>query len=110
MRAFYLLAALAGIALNLAALGQDGHNGYASKTASFLNANILSWLASEDPDVILLKIGTSSQDQSGLQTLVNTITTTKPGCHLISAQIMTKYTYQPGTVTATATGSSCGWK
>lgn len=81
-------------ALNLATLGQDGHNGYAGKTASYLNANISSWLASQDPDIILLKIGTNAQDQTGLQTLVNTITTTKPECHLIIAQIMPKYTYQ----------------
>jgi lysophospholipase L1-like esterase len=85
-------------ALNLAAIGQDGNNGYAGKTASFLNTGISSWLASQDPNIILLKIGTNSQDQPGLQTLVNTITTTKPDCHLIIAQIMPKYTYQQGIV------------
>jgi hypothetical protein len=74
--------------LNLGSLGQDGNNGYAGKTASFLNTNIASWLASQDPDIILLKIGTNSLDQSGLQTLVNTITTTEPDCHVIIAQIM----------------------
>jgi hypothetical protein len=85
-------------ALNLVTLGQDGNNGYAGETASFLNANISSWLASQDPDIILLKIGTNGQDQAGLQTLVNTITTTKPNCHLIIAQIMPKSTYQQGIV------------
>jgi hypothetical protein len=85
-------------ALNLVTLGQDGNNGYAGETASFLNANISSWLASQDPDIILLKIGTNGQDQAGLQTLVNTITTTKPDCHLIIAQIMPKYTFQQGIV------------
>lgn len=85
-------------AIDLVTLGQDGNNGYAGETASFLNANISSWLASQDPDIILLKIGTNGQDQAGLQTLVNTITTTEPGCHLIIAQIMPKYTYQQGIV------------
>jgi hypothetical protein len=84
--------------LDLRTFGQDGHRGYGGKTASFLNSNILSWLATDNPDIILLKIGTNSQDQSGLETLVNTITTTKPDCHLIIAQIMPKYTYQQGIV------------
>jgi hypothetical protein len=84
--------------IDLVTLGQDGNNGYAGETASYLNANISSWLASQDPDIILLKIGTNGQDQAGLQTLVNTITTTEPDCHLIIAQIMPKYTYQQGIV------------
>ena len=85
-------------ALDLRDFNQDGHRGYGGQTASFLNSNILDWLASDDPDIILLKIGTNSQDQSGLDTLVNTITTTKPDCHLIIAQIMPKYGYQQGIV------------
>lgn len=84
--------------LDLREFGQDGHRGYGGKAASYLNSNILTWLASDDPDIILLKIGTNSQDQSGLDTLVNTITTTKPDCHLIIAQIMPKFGYQQGIV------------
>lgn len=83
-------------AINLATLGQDGNNGHAGDKASDLNASISSWLASKDPDVILLKIGTNgyqAADRTDLQTLVNTITTTKPNCHLILAQIMPRYTY-----------------
>lgn len=82
--------------LDLAALGQDANNGYAGKDAAFLNGGISSWLASQDPDIILLKIGTNGyqpSDRTDLQALVNTITTTKPGCHLILAQIMSRYTY-----------------
>jgi hypothetical protein len=84
--------------LDLREFGQDGHRGYGGKTASYLNSNILNWLASDNPDIILLKIGTNSQDQGGLNTLVNTITTTKPAAHLIIAQIMPKYAYQQGIV------------
>jgi hypothetical protein len=84
--------------LDLRDFGQDSHNGYGGKTASFLNANIASWLASDDPDIILLKIGTNSQDQNGLNTLVNTIVTTKPNAYLIIAGIMPKYSYQQGIV------------
>jgi hypothetical protein len=82
--------------LNLETLGQAANNGYAGKDATFLNGGISSMLASEDPDIILLKIGTNgyaTSDRTALQTLVNTITTTKPACHLIIAQIMPRYTY-----------------
>lgn len=83
-------------AINLETLGQDGHNGYAGEDAAYLNANISSWLSSQDPDIILLKIGTNGyqpSDRTDLQALVNTITTTKPDCHLIIAQIMPRYTF-----------------
>lgn len=82
--------------LNLETLGQAANNGYAGKDAAFLNQGIFSMLASQDPDIILLKIGTNGyaqSDRTALQTLVNTITTTKPACHLIIAQIMPRYTY-----------------
>jgi hypothetical protein len=83
-------------ALDLRTFRQDGHRGYGGKTASYLNSNILAWLASDDPDIILLKIGTNSQDQSGLNTLISTITTNNPDSHVIVAEIMPKYSYQAG--------------
>jgi len=82
--------------LNLETLGQAANNGYAGKDATFLNGGISSMLASQDPDIILLKIGTNgyaASDRTALQTLVNTITTAKPACRLIIAQIMPRYTY-----------------
>lgn len=82
--------------LNLETLGQAANNGYAGEDAAFLNGGISSWLANQDPDIILLKIGTNGyaqSDRTALQTLVNTITTTEPACHLIIAQIMPRYTY-----------------
>jgi lysophospholipase L1-like esterase len=85
-------------AFDLRALGQDGHRGYGGKAANYLNPNILTWLASDNPDVILLKIGTNSQDQAGLNTLVDTITTARPATHLILAQIMPRFSYHQGTV------------
>ncbi len=84
---------------DLAALGQNAHNSEGGKTVTYLNDNILAWLAADDPDVILLKIGTNGGwDTAGLNTLVNTITTTKPNVHLIIAQIIPRYTYGLGTV------------
>jgi hypothetical protein len=78
---------------DLAALGQNAHNGKGGTDVTYLNNNILTWLAADDPDVILLKIGTNNRDTTGLNTLVNTITTTKPNVHLIIAQIIPRYTY-----------------
>jgi hypothetical protein len=85
-------------AIDLVGLGQAAHNGYQGQNATFVNANILTWLAADNPDIILLMIGTVSQDQSGLDTLVNTITTTKPDAQLIIAEIIPKYTYQQAVV------------
>lgn len=79
-------------------LGLDGHRGYGGKTAGFLNDNILTYLAEDDPHIILLKIGTNKQDQVALDTLVDTITTTKPDAHLIIAQIIPKVSYQQSIV------------
>jgi len=83
-------------AFDLRDLGQDHHRGYGGQAANFLNNNIVNWLASDAPDLILLKIGTNSQDQTGLTNLVNTITTSAPNAHLIIAEIMPKWTYQQG--------------
>ena len=85
-------------AVDLRPLGQDNHHGYGGQTASFLNANISTWLATDNPDIILLKIGTNAQDYNGLNTLVNTIVTNQPSAQLIISMIMPKYNYQQGIV------------
>jgi alpha-L-rhamnosidase/Bacterial Ig-like domain len=85
-------------AFDLRDIGQDGHRGYGGTTASGLQGGIASWLASDNPDLILLKVGTNSQDAAALNTLVDTIFTTKPGVRLIVARIMPKYTYEAGIV------------
>jgi hypothetical protein len=82
---------------DLAALGQNAHNGYGGQTASFLNANILNWLATDNPDVILLHIGTNSADRAGLDALVQTIVSTKPDLQLLVARIIPRYTYDQTT-------------
>ncbi|MES2658731.1 MAG: Ig-like domain-containing protein [Verrucomicrobiota bacterium] len=82
---------------DLATLGQNAHNGYGGQTASFLNANILNWLATDNPDVILLHIGTNSADRTGLDTLVQTIVSTKPDLQLLVARIIPRYSYDQTT-------------
>jgi hypothetical protein len=85
-------------ALDLRDLKQDGHRGYGGKTAGFLKSHIHAWLAEDDPDVILLKIGTNHQDRKGLDAVVTSIVTSKPHVHLIIAEIMPKIHYQQGIV------------
>lgn len=82
---------------DLAGLGQNAHNGYGGQTASFLNANILNWLATDNPDVILLHIGTNSADRNGLDALVQTIVSTKPDLQLLVARIIPRYNYDQTT-------------
>ena len=79
-------------------ISQDNHHGYGGKTVSYINPRIATWLAAEEPDIILLKIGTNSQDTGGLNTLVNNITTNYPDIYVIVAQIMPKINYQAGIV------------
>jgi len=79
-------------------ISQDNHHGYGGQTVSYLNIRIASWLAADEPEIILLKIGTNSQDQSGLNDLVSYITTNKPDIHIIVAQIMPKINYQVGII------------
>jgi lysophospholipase L1-like esterase len=78
--------------------GQDGHRGYGGASAGDLQRSIVSWLASDDPDIILLKIGTNSQNTVALDTLVNTIVTNKPDAQLIVAEIIPKISYQQSIV------------
>lgn len=84
--------------LDLRPLGQDGHRGYGGKDATYLQGNIVSWLNTDNPDIILLKIGTNNQSTTALNTLVNTIVNTKPNAQVIVAAIMPKFTYQVGIV------------
>lgn len=85
-------------ALDLRDLAQDGHRGYGGAAASTLQGGIVNWLAADDPDIILLMIGTNGQDTTGLNTLVNTIVTHKPDAQLIVAQIIPMYTYSSSVI------------
>ena len=79
--------------LDLDALGQGGHRGYAGQTVSFLNARMFGpkgWLATDDPDVILLHIGTNQRDRAGLNTFVSMTFDQKPTVKIVVAQIIPK--------------------
>jgi lysophospholipase L1-like esterase len=82
--------------LDLRAMGQNGHRGYGGKNITYLNHNIVSWLNTDSPDVILLMIGINGIDANSpvlLDTLVNTIFSNQPAIQLIVAQITPLATY-----------------
>lgn len=79
--------------LDLRAIGQDGHRGYGGQAAGFLYNNIVNWLSMDDPDIILLHIGTNSLDTRTLGNLINRIVTTKPDAQVIVAEIIPNFTY-----------------
>ena len=75
---------------DLRPIGQDGHRGYGGIRIPQINTNIASYLNADNPDFILMMIGINGMDSGSpaeLATLVNAIFTTKPGVHLILAQI-----------------------
>ncbi len=88
---------------DLRTLGQDNHRGYRGQTTDYIAANVVSWLNSDDPDVVLLHIGTNNSDMAGsaeptsselkLKSLVQTIVDTKPDTYVIVAQIIPLATY-----------------
>ena len=76
--------------LDLRPLGQDGHNGYGGISIGGINRSVTGWMASDNPDVILLLIGIngiSASSHGQLDTLVTTIFTADPSVSLIVAQI-----------------------
>ena len=77
-------------------LGQDKHRGYGGERISGVQANIVSYINTDQPDVILLMIGINGigpGSSADLDTLVNTIVTTDPEIELIVAQITPRATY-----------------
>jgi uncharacterized repeat protein (TIGR02543 family) len=79
---------------DLRTLNQDHHRGYGGQGTSYVLSNIANWLASDDPNVVLLMIGINdlgvhqvSSAKSNLNSIVNTIVTQKPDAQVIVAQI-----------------------
>jgi|GEM_PF-1784456 len=82
---------------DLRAVNQDFHRGYGGYHIAGIADNIVSWLNEDNPDVILLMAGINDigRGSSGnpaavearLDSLVQTIVSTKPNANLIVAQI-----------------------
>lgn len=83
-------------------INQNFHRGYGGISITTLNSNVSSYIAADNPDVILLMIGIngiSASSPSQLNTLVNSIFTAKPAVRLVVAQIIPKIPYNANVVT-----------
>jgi lysophospholipase L1-like esterase len=76
---------------NIGGVNQDKHRGYGGQGTAYVNTYINSWLAADNPDVILLMIGIndggSVAARNNLNGIVNKIVTAKPNADVIVAQI-----------------------
>lgn len=82
-------------------IAQGSHRGYGGWTIAQINTNVAAWIATDDPDVILLHIGTNgigASSPADLATLVNTIFTAKPAVKLVVAQIIPAVAYNANCV------------
>jgi len=85
-------------------IDQDGHRGYGARNTAFIRDGIRDgindgiddgitangWLAKDDPDIVLIHLGTNGRDTAGLDGLIGDITTTKPNVKVVLAQIIPK--------------------
>jgi lysophospholipase L1-like esterase len=98
---------------DLRTVGQDNHRGYGGATTSqILNGGVVGgstnyfpgiagMLNADNPDVVLLMIGTNGLTDAinNIDSLVRTIVTTKPDAELIVAKITPRSTYQADMIT-----------
>lgn len=85
--------------IDLQALGQGGHRGYGGKAGPFFLANTPNWLVADDPDLILMHIGTNGQGfTSQLDELLTNIVISRPDVEVIVAEIIPKRNYNASIV------------
>lgn len=90
--------------LDLRDFGQDHHRGYGGVAAPFVLQRIgdspqgPGWLTVDDPDVVLIHLGTNGQLPDELDQVLEIITTERPGVAVVLAQIIPKLAYEPGIV------------
>ena len=84
------------------AIDQGSHRGYSGWTIAQINSNVAAWIATDNPDVILLHIGTNgigASSPTDLDTLVSSIFTAKPTVKLVVAQIIPTVSYNASVIT-----------
>ncbi|MEM6328621.1 MAG: GDSL-type esterase/lipase family protein [Planctomycetota bacterium] len=73
---------------DLASIGQGGHRGYGGAQSAGLVPLVEGWLAEDEPDIVLLMIGTNDRNLASAQTLIGRVTAARPDAQLIVAQIV----------------------
>ena len=72
---------------DLDALGQNNHRGYGGAAPGGINNFVREWLQEDDPDVVMLMLGTNGRNAESLDTLIGTIVNEKPEAHIILSEI-----------------------
>lgn len=86
--------------IDLQALGQDGHRGYGGKAGPFFLANAPNWMVEDEPDLILMHIGTNGQQFTDeLDELVSHVVSTRPEVQILLAEIIPKRVFNASIVT-----------
>lgn len=91
-------------AIDLAAIGQDGHRGYGGKATPFFlprmqdTATRPGLLSVDNPDVVLIHLGTNGRFTTELDTMLQGIFDARPDVGIVLAKIIPKAVYQPETV------------
>ena len=85
-------------AFDLRSVNQDLHRGYGGYKPYQVRDNIATFIAQDEPDVILLKIGTNEQRTDHLSEAVTNLFAASPDVKLIVAKIMPKGDYSAGIV------------
>ncbi|KAA1262485.1 GDSL-like Lipase/Acylhydrolase [Rubripirellula obstinata] len=75
-------------ATDLDALGQNNHRGYGGAQSAGTNNLVRGWLQADDPDIVLLMMGTNDRNATNLDTLIGTIVDEKPNAHIILSEII----------------------
>lgn len=90
--------------LDLRDFGHDHHRGYGGVAAPFVLQRIgdtpqgPGWLTVDDPDLVLVHLGTNGQLPNELDAILDLITTERPGVAIVLAQIIPKRDYLPSIV------------
>lgn len=86
--------------IDLRVLGQDGHRGYGGKAGPFFLANGPGWLLEDEPDVILMHVGTNGQQfTTELDSLISHVVATRPEVQILLAEIIPKRNFNANIVT-----------
>jgi len=86
-------------------IAQSPHRGIGGIDIPGVTNNVTSWIVADDPDVILLMIGTngiSSNSPAQLDALVSTVYAAKPTVGIVVAQIIPAFNFNPDVVSYNA--------
>ena len=76
---------------DLESIGQNNHRGYGGAQSQGVNNFVVGWINQDDPDVILLKLGTNDRNANALDSLIGNIIDAKSDVSIVLSQIIPKF-------------------